>query len=166
MLTHVFAAFVAFPVRVPCPMLWVAAVGRYLYIGVSEAVTAATELGEHINVNSTTCFELRVLSGLASRRMIIGRNCAGPSFERLSFERCRNIKRQSDRRQSRTSWKLNHIFIYLGQLVLRLLPARNHASCGWVTFRKDWPRHSLHVYFTCSYHVHASLSFSTDFIHT
>jgi len=33
-----------------------------------------------------TCFELRVLSGIASKSLIIGPNCAGPSFERLSFE--------------------------------------------------------------------------------
>ena len=33
-----------------------------------------------------TCFELRVLSGIASKSTIIGPNCAGPSFERLSFE--------------------------------------------------------------------------------
>jgi len=35
----------------------------------------------------TTCFELRVLSGIASRNSIVGVTYAGPSFERLSFER-------------------------------------------------------------------------------
>jgi len=35
----------------------------------------------------TTCFELRVPSGIAFRTPIIGPTCAGPSFERLSFKR-------------------------------------------------------------------------------
>ena len=33
-----------------------------------------------------TCFELRVLSGIASKSTIIDSKCAGMSFERLSFE--------------------------------------------------------------------------------